>query len=162
MFWNLWEAKLACRQNLIPLLCIRPLRLFLSAEVVRRVRIVVLRATHLPFVMMIWTYESSRRHLHRPTTLLPPISAARPHSTFGGEPSTSRCQDPLHSSITETHPMDPRYRRISVDLYDSREPSQARAEKAKLAEILSAVDQLRAQVERVATGLPAQARAEQL
>lgn len=162
MFWNVWEAKLSCRQNLIPLLCIRPLRLFLSAEVVRRVRIVVLRATHLPFVMMIWTYESSRRHLHRPTTHLPPIFAARPHSTFGGEPSTSRCQDPRHSSITETHPMDPRYRRISVDLHDSREPSQARAEKAKLAEILSAVDQLRAQVERVTTGLPAQTRAEQL
>lgn len=58
--------------------------------------------------------------------------------------------------------MDPRYRRISVDLHDSREPSQARAEKAKLAEILSAVDQLRAQVERVTTGLPAQTRAEQL
>ena len=153
MFWNVWEAKLTCRQNLIPLLCIRPLRLFLSAEVVRRVRIVVLRATHLPFVMMIWTYESSRRHLHRPTTHLPPIFAARPHSTFGGEPSTSRCQDPLHS-----HSMDSRYRRISVDLHDSREPSQARAEKAKLAEILSAVDQLRAQVERVTPGLPAQAR----
>lgn len=134
------------------------MRLFLSAEVVRRVRIVLLRATHLPFVMMIWAYESSRRHLHRPTTRLPPVSTAQPHGTFGGERSASRCQDPLHSSITETNRMDPRYRRISVDLHDSREPSLVRAENAQLAEILRAVDQLREQVERVATGLPAQAR----
>lgn len=54
--------------------------------------------------------------------------------------------------------MDPRYRRISADLHDSRDPSQTRAEKARLAEILNAVDQLREQVERVTTGLPAQAR----
>jgi hypothetical protein len=44
-------------------------------------------------------------------------------------------------------------RRISADLHDSREPSLARAEKAQLAEILSVVDQLREQVERVKTGL---------
>lgn len=133
------------------------MRLFLSAGVVRRVRIMLLRATHLPFVMMIWAYESSR-HLHRPTTRLPPVSTARPHSTLGGEPNVSRWQDPLHSSITETRRMNPKNRRISADLHDSREPSLARAEKAQLAEILSAVDQLREQVERVTTGLSTQER----
>lgn len=118
----------------------------------------LLRATHLPFVMMIWAYESSRRHLHRPTTRLPPVSTSRPHGTLGGEPSVSRWQDPLHSSITETRRMDPKHRRISIDLHDSREPSLERAEKAQLAEILSAVDQLREQVERITTGLSAQKR----
>lgn len=152
------SCELTQAQNLIPLLCIRPMRLFLSAGSVRRVRIMLLRATHLPFVMMILAYESTRRHLHRPTIRLPPVSTARHHGTFGGEPSVSRCQDPLHSSITETRPMDPNLRQISVDLHDSREPSLARAEKAQLAEILSAVDQLREQVERVKTGLSARER----
>lgn len=48
-------------QNLIPLLFLRPLRLFLPSEHVRRIRIVVLKATHLPFVFFIWVYERSRR-----------------------------------------------------------------------------------------------------
>jgi hypothetical protein len=52
--------------------------------------------------------------------------------------------------------MNPKNRRISADLHDSREPSLARAEKAQLAEILSAVDQLREQ--RVTTGLSTQER----
>lgn len=134
------------------------MRLFLSAGVVRRVRIMLLRATHLPFVMMIWAYESSRQRLNRPTTRLPPVSTARPYSTLGGEPNVLRCQDPLHSSITETRRMNPKNRRISADLHDSREPSLARADKAQLAEILSAVDQLRQQVERVTTGLSTQER----
>lgn len=149
--------KLTHSQNLIPLLCIRPMRLFLSAGSVRRVRIMLLRATHLPFVMMIWAYESSRRQLHRPTTRLPPVSTARAHGTLGGEPSVSRSQHPLHSPITETRRMDhPQHRQISVDMHDSREATMARAEKAQMAEILNVVDQLREQVERVTTGLSAQ------
>jgi hypothetical protein len=54
--------------------------------------------------------------------------------------------------------MDPKHRRISTDLNDSRQPSLAWPEKAQLAEILSVVDQLREQVERVTTGISAQER----
>ncbi|KAL5390601.1 hypothetical protein DPSP01_001676 [Paraphaeosphaeria sporulosa] len=42
--------------NLIPLL-LRPLRLVLPSERLRSARIVILKATHLPFVGAIWTYE---------------------------------------------------------------------------------------------------------
>ncbi|OAL04004.1 hypothetical protein IQ06DRAFT_291629 [Phaeosphaeriaceae sp. SRC1lsM3a] len=42
--------------NLIPL-CIRPFRLFLPSERLRGARIVLLKATHLPFVFAIWCYE---------------------------------------------------------------------------------------------------------
>ncbi|KAH7394979.1 hypothetical protein DE146DRAFT_721044 [Phaeosphaeria sp. MPI-PUGE-AT-0046c] len=49
-------ARLITKQNLIPL-CIRPFRLFLPSERLRRARIVLLKATHLPFVGAIWCYE---------------------------------------------------------------------------------------------------------
>ncbi|KAJ8116940.1 hypothetical protein OPT61_g1742 [Boeremia exigua] len=42
--------------NLIPL-CIRPFRLILPSEKLRSARIVLLKATHLPFVGVIWAYE---------------------------------------------------------------------------------------------------------
>jgi hypothetical protein len=43
-------------QNLIPL-CIRPLRLILPSERLRSARIVLLKASHVPFVAAIWAYE---------------------------------------------------------------------------------------------------------
>jgi hypothetical protein len=43
-------------QNLIPLL-LRPLRLVLPSDRLRSLRIVLLKATHLPFVGAIWAYE---------------------------------------------------------------------------------------------------------
>jgi len=42
--------------NLIPLV-IRPLRLVIPSERLRSVRIVLLKATHLPLVFAIWAYE---------------------------------------------------------------------------------------------------------
>lgn len=50
-------------QNLIPLL-LRPLRLVMPSERLRSARILILKATHLPFVGAIWSYEllaSSRK-----------------------------------------------------------------------------------------------------
>lgn len=71
-------------QNLIPLLFIRPLRLFVPAENLRRVRIVVLKVTHLPFVAIIWAYEGSRRyvshHVHSPPAMTMPFSPIQPFS----------------------------------------------------------------------------------
>lgn len=49
-------SRLTGSQNLIPL-CIRPFRLVLPSERLRGARIVLLKATHLPFVGAIWAYE---------------------------------------------------------------------------------------------------------
>lgn len=49
-------GRLIVLQNLIPL-CIRPFRLVLPSERLRSARIVLLKATHLPFVGAIWAYE---------------------------------------------------------------------------------------------------------
>ncbi|EFQ86918.1 hypothetical protein PTT_17715 [Pyrenophora teres f. teres 0-1] len=49
-------ARLTGLQNLIPLV-IRPLRLILPSERLRGARIVLLKATHLPFVFAIWAFE---------------------------------------------------------------------------------------------------------
>jgi hypothetical protein len=50
------NARLIDLQNLIPL-CIRPFRLVLPSERLRSARIVLLKATHVPFVAAIWCYE---------------------------------------------------------------------------------------------------------
>ena len=48
---------------LIPLLCIRPLRLVLPSAKLRRGRIVVTKATQLPSGALIWAYERGRRFI---------------------------------------------------------------------------------------------------
>ncbi|KAJ5690828.1 hypothetical protein N7462_005220 [Penicillium macrosclerotiorum] len=140
--------------NLIPLLCIRPLRLFLSAGTVRRVRIVLLRATHLPFVMLLWAYESSRRPLRQPTTTcLPPVSTGRSPGTSPRELSRTQCQSPQQPSVVDTYRMGTGPERPRVDHSKVGESSLAPpGEQIQLIEILNAVEQLRAQMERVATG----------
>jgi hypothetical protein len=50
-------------QNLIPLIFIRPLRLFLSAEKLRSTRIIVLKITHLPIVGIIWVFERAHEKI---------------------------------------------------------------------------------------------------
>ena len=45
----------------MPLLLFRPLRLCVPSEELRNARIVLLRATHLPYVGAIWTYERASR-----------------------------------------------------------------------------------------------------
>ncbi|KAJ5148234.1 hypothetical protein N7526_001586 [Penicillium atrosanguineum] len=126
------------------------------AGTVRRVRIVLLRATHLPFVMLIWVYESSWRRLNRRTTGLPPLQMAG--HVPAGEPSASRCQDPQHPCVAETRP-GPGNERTDVEQDDVREPDSARGGQAQLADVIDAIEQLRAQVERVSR-TAAQHRAE--
>lgn len=46
--------------NLIPLIFIRPLRLFVSAEKLRNVRIALLKVTHMPIVGAIWMFEQAQ------------------------------------------------------------------------------------------------------
>lgn len=114
------------------------MRLFLSAETVRRVRIVLLRATHLPFVMLIWAYESSRKHLRQ--TRAPER-----------KPRASRCLDPQHHAVIETSRPDRGNER-------PMDPGLARSGQAQVTEMIDAVERLRAQVERVSTTLAAQQR----
>lgn len=71
--------------NLIPLLFLRPLRLVLPSEDARAIRIVVLKATHAPFVAVIWLYE---RSLQVWATAASAILAPRgPHTTTPPFPS---------------------------------------------------------------------------
>ncbi|KIY01202.1 uncharacterized protein Z520_02754 [Fonsecaea multimorphosa CBS 102226] len=68
--------------NLFPLIVLRPLRLVLPSEEVRRIRIFVLKATHVPFVALIWAYENSRTMISRshPTLSRAPHFTSRPLS----------------------------------------------------------------------------------
>lgn len=83
--------------NLIPLLLVRPLRLFLPSDKVRQIRVLLLRAVSIPFVALIWLYEGSRRLLYgpaMPSTRIRsrPLSTKKPSyrlSYYGGERSAS-------------------------------------------------------------------------
>ncbi|KAL8871575.1 MAG: hypothetical protein Q9174_002622 [Haloplaca sp. 1 TL-2023] len=48
--------------NLIPLILFRPLRLVTTSEQLRIARIVLLKATHMPYVAAIWIYEGGKRY----------------------------------------------------------------------------------------------------
>jgi hypothetical protein len=72
-------------QNLIPLF-LRPLRLFLPSERLRSARIVLLKATHLPWVGAIWAYERAVRERRSGAT------------TIGG-PQTTTAKRPFRSTI---------------------------------------------------------------
>jgi len=52
------------KQNLIPLF-LRPLRLFVPAEQLRRTRIVLLKITHAPLVVAIWSFENVMDYFKR-------------------------------------------------------------------------------------------------
>ncbi|KAJ5889336.1 hypothetical protein N7504_010146 [Penicillium tannophilum] len=144
--------------NLIPLLCIRPLRLFLSAGTVRRVRIVLLRATHLPFVMMIWTYESTRQDSGKSSSRSSRRLGGRPPSTAASESSVSRFQAPMHPSVVEVNRLRLGHEPLSVDSQGASESNIPRSGQTQLADVMDAVERLRVQVERVSMTLAAQQR----
>ncbi|RAK97519.1 uncharacterized protein BO80DRAFT_363836 [Aspergillus ibericus CBS 121593] len=144
--------------NLIPLLCIRPMRLFLPAEHIRRVRIVLLRATHLPFVALIWAYESSRRYVSRRNSQFPPTATtttgnSRPTSAIPMGFSLSTHQAPLHASALEGRSLGssrPRERSNPGQQPEARGPSSGRRGRGETADMIDEVERLRTQVERVA------------
>ena len=47
--------------NLIPLIFIRPFRLFIPGPNLRRARIMLLKVTHAPIVAAIWCFEEGKR-----------------------------------------------------------------------------------------------------
>lgn len=138
-------------QNLIPLLCIRPLRLFLSAESIRRVRILLLRATHLPFVALIRAYEAIRRH--RPITTHTTNKRRRSTSTrrycYDHDPLIDRDEAP-----TALGPDPGRASRTKAKAGGQPEargsaPEQTGRDVVELADVIDEVDRLRTQVDRV-------------
>lgn len=143
-------------QNLIPLLCIRPMRLFLSAGSLRRVRIVLLRATHLPFVTLIWVYESFRRKLHRRNSQRPPTFAAKGsgHRTFAFGTS-SRCQDPHHPSADVRYAGPGKEQCTSTNGVDQQAGARelGRAGRDEQVDMIDAVERLRVRVEQVAASI---------
>lgn len=51
-------------QNLIALALFRPLRLVLSGAELRRARILLLKATHWPYVASIWAFEGAKQYFN--------------------------------------------------------------------------------------------------
>ncbi|KAF2796726.1 hypothetical protein K505DRAFT_237110 [Melanomma pulvis-pyrius CBS 109.77] len=78
--------------NLIPLV-LRPLRLILPSERLRSARIVLLKATHLPWVGAIWAYEQFRSRQRTSGV-----------ATIGG-PETTTAKQPFRSSINPPRPL---------------------------------------------------------
>ncbi|OOG00663.1 hypothetical protein ASPCADRAFT_125672 [Aspergillus carbonarius ITEM 5010] len=145
--------------NLIPLLCIRPMRLFLPAEHIRRVRIVLLRATHLPFVTLIWAYESSRRYVSRRNSQFPPTAtttatgSSRPTSGIQMGFPLSTHHAPLHASALDGRSLGssrPRERSNAGQQPVARGPSSGQTGRGDTTDMIDEVERLRTQVERVA------------
>jgi hypothetical protein len=65
---------------LIPLVLIRPLRIFFPAEKIRKTRILVLKFTHLPIVGAIWLFELAHEQVRNSNTF---SSLQPPHHTIG-------------------------------------------------------------------------------
>ncbi|RWQ91416.1 hypothetical protein C8Q69DRAFT_489156 [Paecilomyces variotii] len=133
--------------NLIPLFFLRPLRLFLSAGTSRRVRIVLLKITHFPFVVIILAYEASRRYASG--SLQTNHYSAIP--TLRGHPAAA--QAPSLASGKE---------RISAGYGPEARGSESvpAGRPARLAEAINEVERLRSQVERVAATLALQQRSQ--
>ncbi|KAI9641749.1 hypothetical protein NHQ30_009605 [Ciborinia camelliae] len=66
--------------NLIPLILIRPLRLFMSSSTLRRTRIGLLKATHAPIVLAINIFEGVYEHIQDPSSF--------PHTQIVTGPTT--------------------------------------------------------------------------
>ena len=135
-------------QNLIPLLCIRPMRLFLPAEDIRRVRIILLRATHLPCVALLWAYESSRRLFSRKGS----FSSSNMQRTRLSRPTSiarARSSQYCHQSAGLPR-IDSRPRRASPRARRYTEHGQQRPGHGEVVDMVNEMERLRGQVERVA------------
>ncbi|KAF5872776.1 putative receptor-activated ca2+-permeable cation channel protein [Botrytis fragariae] len=88
--------------NLIPLILVRPLRLFMSSSTLRRTRIGLLKATHAPIVLAIKIFEGVHQHIQDPSSFpRTPIATvpSTPHSGAGGTNSfgtTSMSGEPAY------------------------------------------------------------------
>ncbi|KAL4779534.1 hypothetical protein BJX76DRAFT_76135 [Aspergillus varians] len=137
--------------NLIPLLCIRPMRLFLPAEYIRRVRIILLRVTHLPCVALLWAYESSRRFFSRRNSLasssMTPRALSSPTSMIGAHSGQYGPQAMALPTEIDTHS------RASIRSRRHTEHGQQQFGSENVADMLGEMERLRGQVDRVAAAV---------
>ena len=131
--------------NLFPLVVLRPLRLFLPSEEVRRIRIFVLKATHIPFVALIWAYENSKAMIARahPTLSKAPHSTSRPLS--GGQLSFDGPRDFPKSPTTRRALTETLSSTVTPDMTASTTKSALSS--ADTAELINLVQKLSAQVD---------------
>lgn len=148
------KTDIVCCKNLIPLFCIRPLRLFLSNESIRRVRIVLLKVTHSPFVGIILAYESSRRYVTRKN--LPSVATSSSLSLAVSQKritahkvSLCRPQDfsrPAPLPVRERVPTTPSHSLSGGDPGPTAGP-------VRLADVVQTMDGLRSQIEQLAAAI---------
>ncbi|PGH18424.1 hypothetical protein AJ79_00493 [Helicocarpus griseus UAMH5409] len=148
--------SLSLTENIIPLICLRPLRLFLPSESIRQVRIVMLKVTHSPYVAIILAYESSRRRVTR-----------RNHSPMA---TSSAPPDPLSQLRVPAHKLSIRRRqgfsrpvlspgkdKVHVPPAPHPEPRGVgpgpAAAPVRLADVIETVDGLRGQIEQLTASI---------
>ena len=133
-------------QNLVPLL-LRPLRLVVPAELMRSLRIGLLKATHWPFVALILGYENGRQYLNQRRH-----TSSSSRSLRGPNPARSHRRsvaDGLRPVSAKTQP-------LPLD-HEPRFDEQAAAHRAPLAavetddDLREALTALQAQVEKLTT-----------
>lgn len=128
------------------------MRLFLSASTLRRLRIVALKITHLPFIAIILAYETTQPDRLRPSTQTPPTPGGflpRPGASGRSDsPANSRHRNPAGlsgggqamsprrftdspgRSHAETHGSDPALVESGLDvLMDEMEKMRSQMEK---------------------------------
>ncbi|TKA62017.1 hypothetical protein B0A55_10288 [Friedmanniomyces simplex] len=138
--------------NLLPLL-LRPLRLVMSAEKLRTTRIILLKATHWPFVGLILAWERARLYWNQGHKVKPSFGLTRrgPYATRKAcrDLSGMSFQQPLLATATLQPPLDEQAR---ADRSCSDIPTKQPMAASKTAEALEmAVHDLRAQVEAIAS-----------
>ena len=89
-------------QNLIPLIFIRPLRLFISAEKLRQTRITLLKITHLPIVGIIWLFEKANEQLNGGGSTFSSMGPGSTQLTQDSISSSAKKQRPFLSNRTAT------------------------------------------------------------
>lgn len=155
------------------------MRLFLSAATLRRARILLLKATHLPLVGLIMAYESHGTYGSRHMSQLPPMASTstrdevRPSSLFSQSIMNTEGQAPARlasgtgrerpppSGDQTVRPSETRGPKIIHEHGHGEQQAQqlepgAQPGRTEVADLVQEMGRLRAQVERLATALAAQ------
>ncbi|KAF4218383.1 hypothetical protein CNMCM8980_002591 [Aspergillus fumigatiaffinis] len=143
-FWSLWNMGIIA----IGLA-------FVIVRHIRRVRIVLLRATHLPFVALIWAFESSRRYVSQRNNQFPPTQATSTSSIQANFPFSTHHAS-LHASTVDTSQLGCGKAKGSTNAAQHAEARRVcgltpnQAGRNDLADMIDELERLRTQVERVA------------
>ncbi|KAK0282041.1 hypothetical protein LTR35_007138 [Friedmanniomyces endolithicus] len=138
--------------NLLPVL-LRPLRLVMSAEKLRTLRIVLLKATHWPFVGLILAWERARLYWNQGRKVRPSFGLSKrgPYATRKARRDLSGIsfQQPLLATAPVQPPLD---EQAHADRSCSDIPTKQLTAAPETVEALeSAVHELRAQVKALAS-----------